>query len=68
MHSVTSYIERKLGLKVNATKTKITTPGNLKYLGFGFYKDKEGYKAMPHKDSRMNPEEDKGTLRQKMEC
>ena len=53
MHSVTSYIERKLGLKVNATKTKITTPGNLKYLGFGFYKDKEGYKAMPHKDSRM---------------
>ena len=53
MHSITSYIERKLGLKVNATKTKITTPGNLKYLGFGFYKDKEGYKAMPHKDSRM---------------
>lgn len=53
MHTITSYIERKLGLKVNATKTKITTPNNLKYLGFGFYKDKEGYKAIPHNDSKM---------------
>ena len=40
MYSVTSWIERKLGLKVNMTKTRITKPNDLKYLGFGFYHDK----------------------------
>ena len=40
MYSITSWIERKLGLKVNMTKTKITKPNDLKYLGFGFYHDK----------------------------
>ena len=34
MYSITSWIERKLGLKVNATKTHITKPTKLKYLGF----------------------------------
>ena len=38
--------ERKLGLKVNATKTKITPPSKLKYLGFGFWKNKDGWKAI----------------------
>ena len=38
MYSITAWIERKLGLKVNATK--ITTPSKLKYLGF--WKGKEG--------------------------
>ena len=53
MHSITSWIERKLGLKVNATKTKIARPSNLKYLGFGFYKDSKTkeWKCRPHKDS-----------------
>ena len=51
MHSITDWIERKLGLKVNATKTKVTPPSKLKYLGFGFWKDKEGWKARPHEDS-----------------
>ena len=41
MYSITDWIERKLGLKVNATKTKITPPSKLKYLGFGFWKDKD---------------------------
>ena len=36
MYSITDWIERKLGLKVNAEKTKMTTPTKLKYLGFGF--------------------------------
>ncbi len=53
MHSITDWIERKLGLKVNATKTKITPPSKLKYLGFGFWKGKEGWKARPHQDSIM---------------
>ena len=51
MHTITKWIEKKLGLKVNATKTKVTTPSKLKYLGFGFWKDAEDWKARPHKDS-----------------
>ena len=53
MHSITSWIERKLGLKVNATKTRIARPSKLKYLGFGFYKDSKTkeWKCRPHKDS-----------------
>lgn len=35
MNSITRWIERKLGLKVNMTKTRITRPARLKYLGFG---------------------------------
>jgi group II intron reverse transcriptase/maturase len=53
MHSITEWIERKLGLKVNATKTHICRPRNLKYLGFGFWKssnDKQ-WKARPHEDA-----------------
>ncbi|WP_165157579.1 group II intron reverse transcriptase/maturase [Parabacteroides sp. ZJ-118] len=38
MHTITQWIERKLGLKVNATKTHVCRPNKLKYLGFGFYK------------------------------
>ena len=51
MFSITSWIERKLGLKVNATKTKITRPGKLKYLGFGFYKTNDKWRIRPHQDS-----------------
>ena len=51
MHTITKWIERKLGLKVNATKTKVTKPSNLKYLGFGFVKMGEKWEARPHKDS-----------------
>lgn len=51
MYSITSWIEKKLGLKVNATKTKVTPPSKLKYLGFGFWKDNDGWKARPHESS-----------------
>lgn len=53
MHTITKWIEKKLGLKVNMAKTKTTRPSNLKYLGFGFWKDrKDGmWKAKPHQDS-----------------
>ena len=51
IHTITKWIEKKLGLKVNMTKTKVTRPGGLKYLGFGFWKDSEGWKARPHQDS-----------------
>lgn len=53
MYSITKWIEKKLGLKVNMDKTKVTKPNNLKYLGFGFFKDfKTGiYGTTPHEDS-----------------
>ncbi len=51
MYSITDWIERKLGLKVNATKTKVTPPSKLKYLGFGFCKDKDSWKARAHEES-----------------
>ena len=54
MHSITRWIERKLGLKVNMTKTKVTRPSGLKYLGFGFVKMGEKWEARPHQDSVKN--------------
>ncbi len=53
MRTVSGWIQRKLGLKVNMTKTHITRPTKLKYLGFGFYKDSKSkeWKCRPHQDS-----------------
>ncbi len=51
MYSITEWIEKKLGLRVNGTKTKVTPPSKLKYLGFGFWKDKDSWKARPHEES-----------------
>ena len=48
---VTKFIEKKLGLKVNATKFKVIKPTKLKYLGFGFWKRKEIWKAREHENS-----------------
>ena len=46
-----SEARQPLGLKVNITKTKITRPRELKYLGFGFWKSSDGWKSRPHQDS-----------------
>ena len=54
MHTITNWIERKLGLKVNMTKTRVTRPMNMKYLGFGFVKMNGKWEARPHKDSIVN--------------
>ena len=53
MRTVTDWIQRKLGLKVNAEKTHITRPSKLKYLGFGFYRNSRAneWKCKPHQDS-----------------
>ena len=53
MRTVSDWIQRKLGLKVNMNKTHITRPLKLKYLGFGFYKDSKTkeWKCRPHQDS-----------------
>ena len=54
MNTVTKWIERKLGLKVNMRKTKVTKPSHLKFLGFGFVKMGDKWEARPHKDSIKN--------------
>ncbi|VMA46907.1 reverse transcriptase/maturase, group FT II introns [Streptococcus pneumoniae] len=51
MYSASRFIEKRLGLKVNMTKAKITRPRELKYLGFGFWKSSDGWKSRPHQDS-----------------
>ena len=53
MHTITKWIEQKLGLKVNATKTHVCRPSKLKYLGFGFYKSPQTkqWTARPHESS-----------------
>jgi group II intron reverse transcriptase/maturase len=51
MHTITDWIERKLKLKVNASKTKVSKPSRLKYLGFGFVKMGDKWEARPHGDS-----------------
>lgn len=53
MHSIIKWIERVLGLKVNATKTHVCRPSKLKYLGFGFYKSPQTkqWTARPHEIS-----------------
>lgn len=53
MVSITKFIESKLGLKVNASKSRVETPKELKYLGFGFYFDSHAkqFKARPHETS-----------------
>lgn len=49
MESITKFIEKKLGLKVNAEKSKVAKPNQIKYLGFGFYFTKTGIiKPKPH--------------------
>ena len=52
MASITKFIENKLKLKVNITKTKVCRPNKMKYLGFGFCKMKK-WESIPHKDSKM---------------
>ena len=53
MRNISRFMEEKLGLKVNVTKSKVDKPQGLKYLGFGFYYDKtaQQYKAKPHAKS-----------------
>jgi group II intron reverse transcriptase/maturase len=47
MTSVTSWLERKLFLKVSATKTKIVRPSDSNFLGFTFWKSKSGWQCKP---------------------
>lgn len=50
MESITTFITKKLGLKVNVEKSKIARPNQIKYLGFGFYKksNQNTWRPKPH--------------------
>lgn len=50
MESITTFITKKLGLKVNVEKSKIARPNQIKYLGFGFYKkiNQNIWRPKPH--------------------
>ena len=37
MKRITKFIEEELGLKVRETKSKVSEPKDIKFLGFGFY-------------------------------
>lgn len=52
MKSVTSWLERKLFLKVSATKTKVVRPTKGQFLGFTFYKNGQDWKCVPTKDRK----------------
>ena len=53
MASVSGWLERKLRLKVSASKTKVVRPTGSKFLGFTFWKSSEGWKARPAEDRKV---------------
>lgn len=50
--SVTSWLERKLFLKVSPTKTKIVRPSRSKFLGFTFWKGGPEWKCKPNNEAK----------------
>ena len=50
MKSVTSWLERKLYLKVSATKTKVVRPTKSNFLGFTFFKTTDIWQCKPMND------------------
>ena len=52
MTSISSWIERKLFLKVNATKSKVVRPMRSKYLGFTFLKNGGEWKVKPTSEKK----------------
>ncbi len=43
METITDYIESKLKLKVNRTKSKVSRPNESTLLGFSFYRSEKGW-------------------------
>ena len=48
LNHITPYIERKLFLKVNMEKTVVAYASKIKFLGYGFYKGKSGFRFRVH--------------------
>lgn len=55
LEHIKPFIERKLFLKLNEKKTKVSyiAHPDLKFLGFGFWASKNGYKCCPHRKSKL---------------
>ena len=53
MESIKTFIEKKLGLIVNVSKSKVGRPHEIKFLGFGYYFDTKSkrYEVRPHEKS-----------------
>ncbi len=51
MESSTKYLEGKLKLKVNRSKSRVVSPLRLKFLGFSLYKTGRGTGVRPHSKS-----------------
>lgn len=54
MKSVISWLERKLFLKVSATKTKVVRPMKSNFLGFTYIKTGDKWECMPTHKSKMS--------------
>ena len=52
MKSISDWLERKLFLRVNATKTKVVRPTRSKYLGFTFLKHGGEWKVKPTNEKK----------------
>lgn len=48
LENILPYIEKRLFLKVNMEKTEVAYVGRVKFLGFSFYKQKNGMKLRVH--------------------
>ena len=54
MKSVTSWLERKLFLKVSASKTKVVRPMKSNFLGFTYFKTSNKWECKPTNKSKMS--------------
>lgn len=52
LNHITPFIERKLFLKVNMEKTAVAYASKIKFLGYGFYKGKTGFRLRVHNKSQ----------------
>ena len=56
MASISNWLERKLRLKVSATKTKVVRPTHSNFLGFTFWKGQKGWECKPTDKAKKNLE------------
>ena len=52
LEHIVPFIEGKLFLKVNREKTVVAYAGKIKFLGYGFYKGKNGYRLRTHEKAK----------------
>lgn len=52
LEHIIPYIEKKLFLKVNQEKTAVSYAGKIKFLGYGFYKNQQGFQPRVHEKSK----------------